>query len=154
MKFEYEVDAELVPADYHAFEAVRRLDPHYYAQVPKATIELGYIKSGCCRRMVRAIVEKGMVTRMEVEPCHDDDKKPSDLVKKLNLAELREKLPKRADPPPLPMPLGKFLEEPPYQWWTCIRICVFGFICFYCCYGEDIKSWQFCDPLEFARPES
>src|SRR5271156_6275832 len=106
MKFKYEADVELVPADFHAFEAVQHLDLEHYAQAPRSTIDLGYLKTNCCRRMVRAIVEKGMVTQMEVEPCHGDDKKASDLAKKLNLAELREKLPKKAAPPTLPMPLG------------------------------------------------
>jgi hypothetical protein len=34
-------------------------------------IEIGFIKGGCCRNLVRAVVKNGMVTGFEVEPCKD-----------------------------------------------------------------------------------
>ena len=145
MKFKYEADVEVIPADFHIFDAVHHLDPHYYANAPKSIIHLGYLHGLCCRRMVTAIVEKGMVTQIEMEPCDAEHKDAVDLASKLNWAELREKLPKPPPLPHFPMPLTDFVERlDGVEWWTCFRICIFDH-CLFCCFGGDpFSSYHHC----------
>jgi hypothetical protein len=37
-------------------------------------IEIGFVKGGCCRNLVRAVIKDGMVTGCEIEPCKDSGK--------------------------------------------------------------------------------
>jgi hypothetical protein len=54
-------------------------------------ISLGYIEGGCCRQLVRAIVRKGMVTDLAVEPCPEtmSRKAGPELVRLLKVAQRR-----------------------------------------------------------------
>jgi hypothetical protein len=143
IKLKHEIEVEVHPVKFHWFDAIRHLDLNHYAQVPATTIEIGYHETDCCRRMFSAVVEKGMVTKVEIEPCKDDNKElAADLAKKLNIAEIREKLPKPAELS-LPMPLTRFTEDLAIEWWTCFRICGFGY-CLFCCYGNTNGPWVSC----------
>jgi hypothetical protein len=143
IKLKQEIEFEIQPVKFHWFEAARHLDLNYYANVPTTTLEIGYYGTDCCRRMLTAVVEKGMITKLELEPCKNDNEElAAELAKKLNVEEIREKLPKPVELS-LPMPLARFNEDLAIEWWTCFRICGFGY-CIFCCFGYTHGSFVFC----------
>jgi hypothetical protein len=127
------VDVELAP--FKVLESVRYLDVARLARAASATIELGFFETDCCHRTVRAVVRKGMVTELLLEPC-DDKKMQRPSPELLRLFELaRRHLPKRRRSGHGPLPLPEFLDhvaEVTVETITCIRICILGF-CFVCC---------------------
>ena len=127
------VDVEL--AQFKVLASVRHLDVAKLAREGSTSIEVGFFETDCCHRMVRAVVRKGMVTELLLEPC--DDKKmqaPSpELVRLFELA--RRRLPRARRSFRGPMPLAEFLDDVAaltVETITCIRICILGF-CFVCC---------------------
>src|ERR1700744_250153 len=45
------------------------LDVEALSRVSKAKIDIGFFKSPCCERHVHAVIERGIVVRIEVPPC-------------------------------------------------------------------------------------
>ena len=112
-------------------------------RAPRAEIEVGFFESKSCRRPVRAIVEKGMVTRLQVEPCSDatEDKPVSPELRKLLKAAAREARSRRCSTKhELPLPVGEFVAnaEAIVRQIDCFCICFFGY-CIICCI--DTTDW-------------
>ena len=63
------VRVTITPAPFHLFESVRQLDVARLKRAARQRIEVGYFESECCRRMVHAVVRKGQVVKLELEPC-------------------------------------------------------------------------------------
>jgi hypothetical protein len=145
IKLKHEVEVVLRPVAFHAFEEVRHLDVAQYANKAKARIALGYFESGCCRRMASAVVQKGVVTRLELEPCKDAARPPKELVAILkSLPSSAAGGQKRATA--FRMGLGDFLADHGgviVATWTCYVICLLGY-CFTCCVQDNV--WTCASP--------
>lgn len=132
-----QVTAEVRAAAFELLATVEHLDLAELGRAKHAEIEVGYFTGSCCRRFVRATVEKGMVTALAVEPCSDGEMEgpPSAELQrlfkaaatKLNLGGRRKT--------PFPMPVADFMGQAAAltirSIW-CIEICIWGF-CFVCC---------------------
>ena len=132
-KIKHEVELDVQPLDFQSFDTVRHLDAHRFAAVEHARIEIGQFKSDCCQRLVYAVVKKGIVTSLEMDPCAGGARRSKDL------AELVKSLTRKARGDAarakLPMPLERFIEishQIVIETWTCIRICVWD-VCVTCC---------------------
>src|SRR5438105_954647 len=65
-------------------------------------IEIGFIKGGCSRNLVRAVVKNGLVTGCEVEPCKDSSvKAPKELLNLLAKAHKKIGASRRWKPIPV-----------------------------------------------------
>ncbi|MEZ5501076.1 MAG: hypothetical protein R3E77_16790 [Steroidobacteraceae bacterium] len=60
-------------------------------------IEVGYLKAPCCKRLVTAVVARGVITRLEVEPCSDTQPVPPEFRRPVDRA--LEKLRSRSKVP-------------------------------------------------------
>ena len=120
--------------------SVKHLDVNELARAARAEIELGYVKTNCCHQLIRAVVRKGMVTRLVVEPPskRGGTRVSPELRRMLNAA--RRRASPRRQPGPLPMPVAPFLANAArfsIQTIWCFQICIFGW-CIACCVNGDI----------------
>lgn len=112
--FSYPVKVQVAPAEFELLESVRHLDLSGLSRATRAEIELGYFNNDACRQLVRAIIRKGMVTDLQVEPCSDDQsaRMSPELVRLLNAAQ-RRGLSGRPRPGRLPVPVTQFFRTAP-----------------------------------------
>jgi hypothetical protein len=132
--FKHTTRIEVRRAEFKPLASVRHLDAARLSRAARAEIELGHFKTDCCGQLVKAIVKKGMVTELVVEPCSDEKAKaPSpELARVVEIARRRVAPP---DPVKLPIPVADFLSDAvalTIRTITCVQICIWGF-CFVCC---------------------
>ena len=60
--FEHTIKVEASEAAFEFLDAMSFLDIDRLADVDEARIEIGTVVSDCCRRLVRGVVEKGILT--------------------------------------------------------------------------------------------
>src|SRR5580658_7204838 len=99
------VNVELLP--FHPLPSLKYLDAEGLGRAAKAKIEVGSFQTDCCARHVRAVIEGGKVTGLEIDPCPGSKPPPPDLVPVLRAAlkKLRPKAPAKWKP----MPVAAFL---------------------------------------------
>ena len=126
---------EVRRAEFEPLASVRHLDAAKLARTARAEIELGHFHTSCCGKLVRAVIRKGMVTSLTVEPCSEEKAGPPDP----ELARVVETACRRVAPPgdavKFPMPVADFLDDVAaltIKTITCVQICIWGF-CFVCC---------------------
>ncbi len=123
-------------------DSVRHLDLQSLETAARAEVELAEVKTECCHHLVRAVIRKGMVTGLQVEPISKEAQTPMtpELRKLVDTArrKLRARNPKG---PKFPLPVGRFfaadMADISVTTITCIQICVFGW-CIACCFNGDI----------------
>lgn len=128
------VAIEATPLPFRPFESVRHLDVARLCRAAHARLELGYFDTGCCRRILHAVVRKGKVVKLELEPCKQPVAATPDLKKAVGAAVRRIAARERASVS-LPVPVHQFLAEESsfhVSAWFCIKICCFGH-CIMCC---------------------
>jgi hypothetical protein len=100
-------------------------------------IEVGFLKGGCCRKLVRAVVRDGMVIGFEAEPCSETHTAaPSKQLMSI-IAKARGKIAsgKKFEPVPLANLVrsnAAMLSGLIIWGGGCILICCFGY-CIMCC---------------------
>lgn len=99
-------------------------------------IEIGFVRGGCCRNLVRAVIKNGMVMGCEVEPCKDSGKPAPRNMLDL-LARARKEI--KADRKWQPIPVGDLVKSSEKMMnliiigGGCILICFWGW-CIMCCW--------------------
>src|SRR6476646_8345064 len=78
-KFSVPMKVEIRQPEFEALASLAALDLKRL-QEGNHKIEIGFIKGGCCRKLVRAVINDGMVTGCEVEPCKGSGKAGKALV--------------------------------------------------------------------------
>ena len=139
------VAVEVTEAPFHTFDSVRQLDVARLSRAAKARFEVGYFETECCRQAVHAIVKKGMVTELELEPCKSPVRMTPELEKLLK-AGAKKLASGRRGSSPLPVPVSEFLADPvglTIQIKGCIKICIFGY-CVWCCFTSSPRWWSRC----------
>ncbi len=134
------VDVELTPLEFRLLESAHYLDTEALKKAKHTKIEIGSVAADCCRKLVYAVVQKGMVTALEFEDEADVSRAAtSPGLAKLIETALEETGNKSAASKKLPVAFGDLLLAPGgivIEHWTCFKICMFGF-CLICCYGND-----------------
>jgi hypothetical protein len=145
--FYHTVKVEASETRFVSLETVGYLDPERLSHVDRARVPVGEVVTDCCRRLVHVIVENGMVTGIEID--QDEDAEPDqpdvdpeilEFVKAAGAALGRE-----SPAGKLPIPFSELSANPSLvtEWWTCFRICIFGY-CLFCCYGDTAGPWAHC----------
>ena len=130
------VEVRVERARFELFEGVQHLDMAALERARRAEIEIGYIKTDCCRQLVRAVIRKGEVTKLKLEPCEEDEKRPvsPELAKLLKTAARRTE-PSGERPPKFPIPVARFFANAgliSVDVLVCVKICFLGH-CITCC---------------------
>jgi hypothetical protein len=135
--FNHPVKITVRRPEFELLASVKQLDIGKLARAAHAEIELGYVRTDCCRQFVRAVIRRGMVTRLVVEPCSDGKsvKVSPELARLLKAASRRVAGRPGKRPPKFPMPVATFMSSARFisvDTITCVQICIFGF-CIQCC---------------------
>ena len=133
LTFKRTVDVQVYLPEYEPLESLKFLD---YRRYEKGThkVEVGFMHGGCCHKLVRAIVTKGMVTGFEVEPCKESKAAPLGMI--AILKEARKRMLAKTGPwRPIPLseiPRVSAIEIfPPLG---CFRVCeATDVFCYTCC---------------------
>lgn len=131
--FEHPFTVEIRTPD---FEPLASLDSLDVDRLSKGShkIEIGVVKGGCCSKLVRATIRKGMVTGIEVEPCKDTERASPELLRVVK--EARRRIAPDAGTEFQPVPVAEFVGSPAVMLKiivkTCTTICIFG-TCYQCC---------------------
>jgi hypothetical protein len=149
------VPIEVTPLPFQPLESVRNLDLDRLARVKSARIEIGHYETGCCRRVVRAVIRNGMVTNFELEPC----KKPVHMTPEMKgiIRDAHQALRARKAPgQKFPFPVQQLpgaVAKIKYSIWVCVRICCFGY-CLTCCIDTTWVSsiWLKCGTSGMPKP--
>lgn len=141
------VRVTITPAPFHVFASVRQLDVARLKRAARQRIEVGYFESECCRRMVHAVVRKGQVVKLELEPC-EGTAPASPEIEQVARAALKRLGVKPGGGKVLPVPVERFVANAQgFTWeiWWCFRICCFGY-CIFCCFdiGKNRGFWSSC----------
>jgi len=141
--FKYPALVEVRRPKFEPFASLPQLDLEKLASAELAKIELGYVKTECCQQLVKAIVRKGMVTEVQVQPCNEPGgTKPSPEMRKLVAAALKRAARGNPRPPKFPMTFPAMLESLlSITTISCVQICLFGW-CISCCQitSGDVSS--------------
>jgi hypothetical protein len=151
LKLELPVQVRQVP--FEPFESIRHLDVDRLSRAARARFEVGQFEGGCCRRVVHAVVRKGMVTELEIEPCTKQTPMTPELRKTVKAAT-KALAKRRPGSKRLPMPVRAFLASPSaltIDTWGCFMICIFGW-CLICCYDTRDPSQDSCSFFEDDWP--
>jgi hypothetical protein len=70
LTFKHTADVQVYLPEFEPLESLKFLNHRLYEKGTHR-VEIGFLLGGCCRKLVRAIVTKGMVTGFEVEPCRE-----------------------------------------------------------------------------------
>jgi hypothetical protein len=158
----HSVKVEVYRPEFELLQSMRHLDPDRLARAPSAEIEVGYFKTECCRQLVRAVLHKGKVTKLALDPCPErvPVKVSPELAKLLDAARRKAMRTIKGRPQRLPMPVQTFMSNPaavvingdPIIW--CFEICIYGY-CLQCCLirfpGDPYGRWS-CGLSILARP--
>ncbi len=133
--FRYPIRVEVRRPKFERSASLAYLDVAKLTRAARAEFEVGHFEAGCCRKMVRAVVRKGMVTALRVEPCAQckSIRLTPELQSMLKVAQRR--IGRRGDRPWRPMSVVQFMSVA-YVWIDCHEICVtiWGHrVCLFCC---------------------
>jgi hypothetical protein len=151
-RFSHPAKVDVYLPTFELLKSVRHLDIDRLARAASAEFEVGYFKTRCCQYLVRAVVRRGMVTKLVSEPGPDSGQMAvsREFANLLDVARRRamQTLGRRSSR--LPMPLHVFMRDPaaavtmdePSVW--CFKICIYGY-CLECCLfkfpGDRYGTW-------------
>jgi hypothetical protein len=148
--FTHPINVEVHKPRVEVLESARLLDIGKLKRSARAEIEVGYIATRRCRQLVRATVRKGMVTKLVLEPCAEQQrlKITPDIARVLKEAR-RQVMSKGRRAPGFPMPIEKFMSDIAAavdETIICVHICIWRY-CLDCCfywYGSDVGGILLC----------
>jgi hypothetical protein len=123
-------------------QSARHLDISALKKTARSEVEIGEVETECCHHLVLAVVRKGKVVGLNVEPISKDARTPIGPELRRLLEVVKRKLrASRPHQPKFPMPVEKFfaadVADLSINTITCIQICVLGW-CIACCFNADI----------------
>ena len=155
--FEYTVRVEASEVEVEFLEAMSYVDLERLGEAEQTRIEIGTVTTDCGRRLVRGVIEKGMLTAIEVEPDEDEtDPGRADIDPGI-LGLLEAASSALGIKPPsgrLPIPMADLVANPriAVETWTCVRVHTLG-ITIFCCWGRDSHgSYRVCWPITGRFP--
>jgi hypothetical protein len=137
--FPEKITVTRVTPTFEPLRSLRDLDLAKLARARRAKVELGFLSSGECRQVVRAIVVNGRATGLELEGCRPANgrgKRASPEVVRLLRTAKRIVDRKKARRPWRPVPVTTLVQRPAariIETITCFKVCILSFWCYYCC---------------------
>jgi hypothetical protein len=138
------VEVTVQEAPFRTFDTLRRLDVRRLEKAAKARFEVGWFETGCGQRIVHAVVEKGRVARLEIEPCPDPVRLTPEM-RALVQAARKALWPKRTAAFRR-VGVRDFISNAnglTIEVYGCFTICIFGW-CLSCCFGLDDPALNVC----------
>ena len=133
-KFNYTVEVEVIEPVFEPLASLKALDVSKLSK-GKHRIEVGWLKGGCCPKLVHAIISKGMIRDLQVEPCNEASKAPSKEIVRL-FAEARARIKPSGEWKPIPVQeIAMIWDGYPSRWGTgagCFYLCIWHY-CLFCC---------------------
>ena len=159
--FTHPIKVEVHKPRVEVLESVRHLDIGNLKR-SAAEIEVGYLATRRCRQLVRATLRKGMVTKLVLEPCAEQErmKITPEIARVLEEAR-RQVMSKGRHAPEFPMPIEDFMSDIAAavdETIICIHICIWRY-CLDCCfywYGSDVGGILLCgfgEPIIVRVPQ-
>ena len=144
--FRYPIRVEVRRPKFERSVSLAHIDVAKLSRASRAEFEVGHFETGCCRKAVLAVVRRGMVTALRVEPCAQC--KPVRLTPELQavLKVARRRIGRRRDGPFRPMSVARFMSQAAGLVADCYWICIYRF-CLYCCkIGLRWDCWIYISP--------
>ncbi len=143
IRFKHPVEVTAQRAEFELFDAVSHFDVAALERARRAKLEIGVVRTECGRQLVRAVIRKGEVTELKIEPCEEGGKQPlpAEFAPLLKTA-LRRIAPGSDRRPTFPIPVAKFMANAAaisVDVLICVRICI-GSFCVTCCRVEGRKD--------------
>lgn len=104
------VTFEITPVAFTPFQSIHTLDLDRLSRARRAVVELGQFDAGCCKRTTRAVIKRGQVTEVLVDPCSEGTMKPTPQLAKLLSSARRKLSPSVPKGPRLPMPATRYFS--------------------------------------------
>jgi hypothetical protein len=128
------VNVEVIQPAFEPLASAKVLDLAKLSQ-GNHRIEVGWLKGGCCPKLVYALISKGMIQNLEVEPCEEAEVAvPEEIV--AVFAEARKRIKDPTDWKPIPVQdIAMIWDGYPTRWGTgacCFYLCVWHY-CLFCC---------------------
>ena len=142
LTFNHPTKVTVRQSKFKVLDSLRHLDVAALSKAAQAEVELGEVETACCHHLVRAVIRKGMVTALNVEPLSKKDQTPLTPELRRLVESVKRKLQvRKRSGVRLPMPVKKFfsadIADMSIIVITCIQICFFGW-CIACCFRGDI----------------
>jgi hypothetical protein len=123
-------------------DSVRHLNFQSLEKAAHAEVEPGEVKTECCHHLVRAVIRKGSVTGLKIEPISKEARTPITPALRPLVDAVKRKLKVHSSKAPkFPILVAKFfvgdVADISVTTITCIQICFFGW-CTACCFNGDI----------------
>jgi len=150
LTFKHPLTVEVYEPDFEALSSLQFLDVERLA-TGKHSVEIGYMTGGCCRELVHAIVEDGMVVGIKAEGCEDaiEEEVPEEISELFSITVEKLELPS-FQPVPVAEFMAKAKEDDSAPTSQCYWICVWRW-CLFCCEvtmtSDTPKCW-----IERRRP--
>jgi hypothetical protein len=132
-------------ARFRTFDTLKQLDVQRLKRAARARFEVGWFEGGCGQRIVHAIVQKGRVTRLEIEPCQSPVRMSAEW-RPIAQAARKALAAGHRTTHSLPVSVEHFLSNAAafsIDIWGCFTICIWGY-CLECCFGFDTPSMNEC----------
>lgn len=133
-KFKHPLEFEVIAPTFEPLASLKFLDISKLTK-GKHKLEIGWLKGGCCPKKVHAIISKGMIQDLRVEPCDEAEKAPPrEFAGLFAAARASIKTPEPFKPIPV-QEIAMIWDGYPSRWGTgagCIYICVWHY-CLFCC---------------------
>jgi hypothetical protein len=134
-EFKHLVRFKILEPEFRPLASLKNLDVKRL-RTGSHVIEVGFLHGGCCPKLVRAVVRKGYVTGLEVDPCEGTTMARSKDVRQLfEHARRQLKAPRKWTPVAIDEFLPQVLARKPI-WGTgagCFYICSEHY-CLFCCW--------------------
>ncbi len=148
----YTTQVNVAIPKFQLLSSVKYLDAETLSHASKVKIEVGFFKTPCCERQVRAVIEGGMVTSLELEPCSELTPASADLLAFVSAALKRAR--RSASRKWKPIPIRQFLARPEQIneiETNCIEFTIFGRTIFCCQTGSGPISCVRIEPIILHR---
>jgi hypothetical protein len=146
----YTAEVKITLPKLQFMSSLKYLDADALSHVPKIKIDVGFFKTPCCDRHLRAVIKDGMVTGLEMDPCSDLTPASAEL------SALAKTALKHAKPPGTwkPVPVREYLsraEEINERETNCVEFTFLGHTFFCCQTGRGPVSCVYIEPI-VAKP--
>jgi len=131
-QFSVPMKVEIRQPEFEPLGSLRSLDVQRLSR-GNHKVEIGFVKGGCCRNLVRAVIRNGLVIGCEVEPCKDSNTAAPPEVARV-IAKARSRI--TAGRKWKPMPVAQFLRSSAST--MDLLIIIGGGCIFICCFGHCI----------------
>jgi hypothetical protein len=150
-KLRYSADVTISVPEIQLLPSLRYLDVEALSRASKAKIDVGYFNAPCCQRPVSAVIEHGMVVKLNIAPCSEATPLPPEGVAFVSAALKRAR---SGAGKWKPVPVKEFLANVAQQVGgetNCIEFTILGHTIFCCRTGEGPISCVFVEPITVNR---